>query len=125
MIQKRRGPGGNRGHAHADRQVARQVYGKISRNGGRLPDDWHTRLPAPENYYRERVAKLGNAKSGGWAQGQCPFHEDLNASLSVNFSHGGWKCFAGCGSGDLITFHMRLFVLPFTDAARELLGLRA
>jgi len=125
MIQKRRGPGGNRGHAHAGRLGARQVYGKISRNGVRLPDDWRNRLPDPRSYYRKRVAKLGKAQLSGWAQGQCPFHEDRNASLSVNLSHGGWMCFAGCDSGDLVSFHMRLAGLSFKEAVRELLGLRS
>lgn len=125
MIQKRRGPGGNRGHARADRLGSRQVYGKISQNGARLPDDWRSRLPDPKSYYRKRVAKLGKTPHDGWLQGHCPFHEDRNASLSVNLSHGGWTCFAGCDSGDLVSFHMRYTGLPFTAAARELLGLRA
>lgn len=125
MIQKQRGPGGNRGHAHAGRLGARQVYGNISRNGVRLPDDWRNRLPDPTSYYRKRVAKLGKAQVNDWAQGQCPFHEDRNASLSVNLSHGGWTCFAGCDSGDLVSFHMRLAGLSFKEAVRELLGLRS
>lgn len=125
MIQKRRSPGGNRGHAHAGRLGARQVYGKNGLNSTRLPDNWRERLPDSRSYYRKRVAKLGKAQGDGWAQGQCPFHQDRNASLTVNLSHGGWMCFAGCDSGDLVSFHMRLTGLPFKVAVRALLGLRS
>lgn len=125
MIQKRSGPGGNRGHAHAGRLGARQVYGKNGLNTARLPENWRERLPDPRSYYHERVAKLGKAQGDGWAQGQCPFHQDRNGSLSVNLSHGGWMCFAGCDSGDLVSFHMRLTGRPFKAAVRALLGLRS
>lgn len=125
MIQKRCAPVGKQGQAHAGTQNARQVHGKISQNGMRLPDGWRNRLPDPKSYYRKRVAKLGKAQSDGWAQGQCAFHEDRNASLSVNLSHGGWTCFAGCDSGDLVSFHMRYTGLSFKAAVRELLGLRS
>jgi DNA primase len=68
------------------------------------------------------VVKLGSRNGAGWAQGRCPFHEDSDASLSVNLAdaRGGWKCFAGCGAGDLIAFHMRLRGIPFAEAVRDL-----
>ncbi|MDC8637048.1 CHC2 zinc finger domain-containing protein [Xanthomonas hortorum] len=124
--RKRSGPGGNRGHAQAVRLGAWRVYQSPTRSG-RLPDDWRKRLPEPESYYRAHVAKLGKAHGNGWAQGRCPFHEDGTASLSVNLSQpcGFWKCFAGCGSGDMVTFHMKRSGLPFADAARDLLGVQA
>ena len=102
----------------------RSLYGRDKPR--RLPDNWRDRLPDPAHYYPQHVAKLGKANATGWAQGQCPFHEDRNASLSVNLrdGRGGWRCFAGCGGGDLVGFHMRRTGLPFTDAARELLGVR-
>lgn len=91
----------------------------------RLPGNWRDRLPNPEPYYRANVAKLGKANGGGWAQGVCPFHEDRNASLSVKVAErGNWKCFAGCGGGDLVSFHMRRAGLDFADAVRDLLGVR-
>jgi DNA primase len=40
-------------------------------------------------------------------------------------SRGRWKCFAGCGSGDLVAFHMRLRGVPFVEAVRDLCGVRA
>ena len=93
----------------------------------RLPPDWRGRLPDPESYYRAHVAKLGKANATGWAQGPCPFHDDRNASLSVNLSdeRGGWRCFAGCGGGDLVGFHMRQTGKAFREAVADLLGVRA
>lgn len=101
----------------------RSLYGKSPK---RLPDNWRDRLPDPDRYYRQHVAKLGKANATGWATGRCPFHEDGIASLSVNLrdARGGWRCFAGCGGGDLVSFHMRRTGQPFADAARELLGVR-
>lgn len=92
--------------------------------GHSLPRNWRDRIPAPECYYRVRVDKLGPRRGNGWAQGRCPFHEDGTASLSVHLDSpiGGWRCFAGCGSGDLLSFHMRLTGLEFTDAVRDLVG---
>ena len=91
-----------------------------------LPHDWRDRLPAPSTYYRLCVAKLGRSNAAGWAQGVCPFHEDRSPSLSVQMAdtHGGWRCWAECGSGDLVGFHMKRTGLPFTDAVRDLLGMR-
>lgn len=40
-------------------------------------------------------------------RGLCPFHDDHNPSFAVNDEKGYWKCFAGCGGGSVIDFHMR------------------
>lgn len=84
--------------------------------------DWRSRLPDPAVYYPRHLAKLTRPNPEGWAQARCPFHEDQAASLSVHLSNprGGWKCFAGCGGGDLVSFHMRLTGLDFTKARDEL-----
>lgn len=83
--------------------------------------NWRDRLPDPATYYGRHVAKLGRPNGGGWAQGVCPFHEDGNASLSVHVSGGGgWKCFAGCGGGDLVSFHQRVRGCDFKTAVAEL-----
>ena len=118
-FKKKPGAGGRR----VSGQIAglRALYG----HDNRLPDDWRDRLPDPESYYRQRVAKLGQARGNGWAQGQCPLHDDRNASLSVNVLHGGWKCFTGCGAGDLVAFHMHLTGAGFEQAAFELVGVSA
>lgn len=92
--------------------------------GLRIPRNWRDRLPDPDAYYRARVEKLGARHGNGWAQGRCPFHDDRNASLSVRLEgvRGGWRCFAGCGHGDLVAFHMRVKELTFVEAVRDLLG---
>lgn len=87
-----------------------------------LPNTWRERLPDPASYYGERIAKLARPNAKGWAQGQCPLHEDRHASFSVNLKTGGWRCFAGCGAGDLLRFHMTLTGLPFKEAVRDLIG---
>jgi hypothetical protein len=90
----------------------------------RIPDNWRERLPDPASYYGQHVAKLGKTNGTGWAQGACPFHDDHNKSLSVCITgeRGGWRCFAGCGGGDLVGFHSRLRGLDFRAAVRDLLG---
>lgn len=92
--------------------------------GHRMPSNWRERMPEPETYYRARIEKLGPRHGNGWAQGRCPFHDDSTASLSVHVDHprGGWRCFAGCGSGDLLSFHMRFTGLGFAEAVRDLVG---
>ena len=86
MIQKRRSPHRAGNGAQAGGLRAWQVYGKPQRaeQSPRLSCDWRNRLPDAESYYRVYVAKLGKVNGAGWAQGACPFHDDRNASLSVN-----------------------------------------
>jgi hypothetical protein len=38
----------------------------------------------------------------------CPFHDDQNASLSVNLADGVWCCQAGCGKGGMIDFEVKI-----------------
>lgn len=127
MTQKRRSPHGAGNVAQAGGLSAWQVYSKPRGGEARVPANWRDRLPDPESYYRAHVAKLGKVNATGWAQGACPFHDDRNASLSVNLrdERGGWRCFAGCGGGDLVGFHMRQTGKPFKEAVTELLGVRA
>jgi hypothetical protein len=90
----------------------------------RIPANWRDRLPEPAAFYGKCVAKLGKPNCTGWAQGVCPFHDDHNKSLSVCVTggHGGWRCFASCGGGDLVGFHSRLRGLDFQAAVRDLIG---
>ena len=90
--------------------------------GGKMPANWRDRLPDPATYYGARIGKLSRPNGDGWAQGVCPFHDDHDASLSVqvNSPHGGWRCFAGCGKGDMVAFHMRLRGCDFKQAVSEL-----
>lgn len=89
----------------------------------RVPANWRDRLPDGGDYYAQHVGKLSRANGDGWAQGKCPLHDDHDASLSVQVAgcHGGWRCFAGCGKGDMVAFHMRLRSLDFKAAVQELL----
>jgi hypothetical protein len=128
--QKRKNPRAGRrrgsGIAAALGQSTSQRHATPSRTSWqdrRLPRNWRERLPEPETYYRARVETLGPRHGNGWAQGRCPFHDDGTASLSVHLDHprGGWRCFAGCGSGDLLAFHMRLSGMGFVEAVRDLI----
>ena len=93
------------------------------RDNPKVPANWRDRLPDPATYYAAKLGKLARVNAKGWAQARCPFHDDKAASLSVHLTNprGGWKCFAGCGGGDLVSFHMRMRGLPFPQARDELL----
>lgn len=125
--QKRQRHGGNRGEV--------KLLSKLHRHGNRphrpwegddLPHNWRERLPDAAGYYGQHVAKLGKPNAAGWAQGRCPFHDDGAESFSVLLSsaRGHWRCFAGCGHGDMVAFHERVTGLTFPASARDLLGLR-
>jgi len=58
--------------------------------------------------------------SGLGAIGLCPFHEDLNPSLSVNAQDNYWHCFAGCGGGSIIDFWMLWTDSDFKETIVEL-----
>lgn len=46
----------------------------------------------------------------------CPFHSDTNPSLRINQNTKLWKCFSGCGGGNLITFVQRKYDVSLKDA---------
>src|SRR5215216_5812573 len=52
--------------------------------------------------------------------GKCPFHDDVNPSLSVNEDENYWNCFAGCGGGSIIDFWMKLQNMDFGEAVKDL-----
>lgn len=92
-----------------------------------LPVNWRERLPAPADYYSRCLPDLTAPNSAGWAQARCRLHDDGERSLSVNLTgaRGAWKCFAGCGCGDIVAFHERRMGFGFVDAVRDLvLGAR-
>lgn len=119
VLQTRKRPAGT-GRGFARHRLS---YESKPNTSQRLPANWRERLPDPATYYAAYIAKLSRPNALGWAQGRCPFHDDHNASLSVQLvgERGGWRCFAGCGAGDLVAFHMRLRGLAFTDAVADLL----
>lgn len=55
----------------------------------------------------------------------CPFHDDNSPSFSI-FEYNGqelWKCHAGCGEGDQITYLELKFELSRGDAIRKFLAM--
>ena len=76
--------------------------------------DAKRRLPLPDLL---RLLDLGeHAKKSA----RCPLHQDRTASFSVfHGTHGWrWKCHAGCGAGDEITFLEKWRDLDRTAAIR-------
>lgn len=62
----------------------------------------------------------------GWVRMKCPFHEDRNASASVNHESNGFQCHANCGSGDAVKLLVEQGGLSHREAfakARELAGM--
>ena len=56
----------------------------------------------------------------GHLVGLCPFHEDHSPSFGFSTKDGTWKCFAGCGSGDVFEFLMRRDEKDFRDVLLDL-----
>jgi len=72
-----------------------------------------------ESFYQGELPQL-KATSGGNHQALCPFHEDKNPSLSVNFKTGLFKCFACEAQGDVFEFYMRRHGCDFKEALAAL-----
>lgn len=53
--------------------------------------------------------------------GLCPFHDDRNASFSVNLENGMYKCFACGAEGNYITFYANLNGIDTKDAYKAIL----
>jgi putative DNA primase/helicase len=74
--------------------------------------------------WREFLEAGGVEFDGDKDTGLCPFHDDTGTSFSTYVSettgHRGWKCFTGCGSGNLIDFYMQRHDLSFRDALQTL-----
>ncbi|MGC8495357.1 MAG: DUF5906 domain-containing protein [Syntrophobacteraceae bacterium] len=70
------------------------------------------------DYFLQHVAKA--SVKGEQLVGLCPFHEDRSESFSVNLKRGQWKCFAGCGEGNVIGFHARKAGMEEKEAYRDL-----
>ena len=71
---------------------------------------------------RELIKKFGDWDDGVCA-GLCPFHDDHSPSFSI-FDYNGetlWKCHAGCGAGDQITYLEMKFEISRGDAIRKFL----
>jgi DNA primase len=53
--------------------------------------------------------------------GLCPFHNDRNPSFSFNAESGLWKCFAGCGHGNLFDFYGKILGIDPKQDFRKLI----
>lgn len=92
----------------ADQEPTERVYYVDSGTGARRLFNEEGLTPQViETYFRKSLPR-----SAEWTPGQnahCPFHDDNNASLSINVDTGQFKCFAGCTEGSkLVTFEMCL-----------------
>jgi DNA primase len=73
----------------------------------------------PEVFYSKEFSKM--KRRGEWATVLCPFHDDHEASLSVNLKEGHFKCFAcGAKGGDVVDFVKKRYGLGFKDACKKL-----
>jgi hypothetical protein len=52
--------------------------------------------------------------------GLCPFHDDKKRSFSVNLKTSQWKCHAGCGEGNIISFHARVNGIDTRESYQDL-----
>lgn len=50
---------------------------------------------------RAWIAYGGTLPTGRSNKANCPLHDDRTASASVDVERGKWRCFAGCGHGDI------------------------
>lgn len=55
---------------------------------------------------------------GEWKSSTCPFHADENNSFSFSTQHGGWTCFAGCGSGSGLHAIQKIHNVDFQKAIK-------
>jgi len=68
-------------------------------------------------YYEQELGELGKMNSSGWVVCLCPFHDDTNPSLNVDFfAEGAFKCHACGETGDLFSFHQKKHGTDFKGA---------
>jgi len=69
-----------------------------------------------EDYYQSKVTI--KSRTGDELHALCPFHDDKEASFSVNKTSGLWKCFT-CGiDGNIFQFVQKLENVNFEEAVR-------
>lgn len=66
-------------------------------------------------FYRGELENLKATANENY-QALCPFHEDNNPSLSVNFKTGLFKCFGCDAQGDIFEFYQRRHGCDFKEA---------
>lgn len=70
-------------------------------------------------FYKKYIPSL-RVNGGTEANGLCPFHNDVEPSLSINLDKKVWHCHAGCGGGSLFDFYMKLNGVGFKTALKEI-----
>lgn len=71
------------------------------------------------DYYLQRVEKARIV--GDQLIGRCPFHEDSHESFGANLKTGQWLCRAGCGRGNVTSFHAKMNDMSNAEAYQDLL----
>ena len=78
-------------------------------------------------YYEQEIGELGKMNSSGWVICLCPFHDDTDPSMNINFfQEGAWKCHACGETGDLFSFHQKKHGTDFKGSLQyfaEFLGI--
>lgn len=75
------------------------------------------------NYRREYAAVIQkNQISGNRLTGLCPFHDDKNASFSVDLVTGKYTCFACGASGNYIDFYAQTHGIDTKEAYKRILS---
>jgi len=68
-------------------------------------------------YAEQELGEIGKLNSSGWATALCPFHNDTNPSLNINFfQEFAWRCHACSETGDLFSFHQKKHGTDFKGA---------
>lgn len=73
-----------------------------------------------EAYFESRLSGQNLRWSPRNTPARCPHHNDREASLSIHGETGKWKCFAGCGQGNLIDFEVMVSGRDREDCRAEL-----
>lgn len=71
-----------------------------------------------EQEYSKYLSKI--KKTGNQITALCPFHDDTNASLSVNLVTGKYSCFACGEAGNFISFYASTHNISTSDAYKEI-----
>lgn len=71
------------------------------------------------DFYKNHLEKF-HINGNNQGKGCCPFHQDINPSLSVNLETGQYFCHGCEDGGDLLKFYMRIKNISFKDALTEL-----
>lgn len=74
------------------------------------------------NFYQNHLdGEIGKINTSGWTVCLCPFHDDTNPSMNVNFlQQGAFKCHTCNTTGDIFTFIEKQKGLDFKNALKYL-----